>query len=115
MKVVIDTNVLVSAAVADRNPENLILEVGTMQKITLRSRVGEDGILHLDIPIEIKDTDLEVTVIVKSVKKNRYNAWGKLVTRNSVQDAITGMRRLQKKAALTQSNIQEMKEEGRRF
>lgn len=38
-----------------------------MQQITLRSRVGEDGILHLDIPIEMRETDLEVTIMVKPI------------------------------------------------
>jgi L-asparaginase/Glu-tRNA(Gln) amidotransferase subunit D len=36
-----------------------------MQQVKLRSHVGEDGILHLDIPVEVKETDLEVTVTVK--------------------------------------------------
>jgi len=34
-----------------------------MQSIKVRSRVGADGILHLQIPVGIKDTDLEVIVI----------------------------------------------------
>ncbi|PSF33050.1 hypothetical protein C7H19_20850 [Aphanothece hegewaldii CCALA 016] len=41
-----------------------------MQQITLRSRVGEDGILHLDIPVGMKETDLEVTVMVKYINQN---------------------------------------------
>jgi L-asparaginase/Glu-tRNA(Gln) amidotransferase subunit D len=36
-----------------------------MQQVKLHSHVGEDGILHLDIPVEVKETDLEVTVTVK--------------------------------------------------
>jgi L-asparaginase/Glu-tRNA(Gln) amidotransferase subunit D len=36
-----------------------------MQPIKLRSHVGEDGILHLDIPVEVTETDLEVIVTVK--------------------------------------------------
>ncbi|MCL1464730.1 hypothetical protein [Argonema galeatum] len=38
-----------------------------MQSIKLRSHVGEDGILHLDVPVGIADTDLEVTVTVQPV------------------------------------------------
>ncbi|MEG3940176.1 MULTISPECIES: hypothetical protein [unclassified Microcoleus] len=34
-----------------------------MQSIKARSRVGADGMLHLQIPVGIKDTDLEVIVI----------------------------------------------------
>lgn len=38
-----------------------------MQNITLRSHVGEDGILHLDVPVGIHDTEVEVTVKVQPV------------------------------------------------
>ena len=40
-----------------------------MQKIKLRLQVGEDGILHLDIPVDMKGIELEVTVTVEPVKK----------------------------------------------
>lgn len=38
-----------------------------MQSIKLRSRVGLDGVLHLDIPVEMTDTEIEVTVIIQRV------------------------------------------------
>ncbi|HAZ48767.1 MAG TPA: hypothetical protein DDW76_09600 [Cyanobacteria bacterium UBA11369] len=38
-----------------------------MQSVTLRHRVGEDGILHLDIPVGLKDAELEVTITFKKV------------------------------------------------
>jgi hypothetical protein len=38
-----------------------------MQSITLRSHVGSDGILQLQLPVELKDTDLEVTVTIRPV------------------------------------------------
>lgn len=38
-----------------------------MQKIVLRTRVGKDGILHLDVPVAIQDAVLEVTVTVQPV------------------------------------------------
>jgi hypothetical protein len=41
-----------------------------MQTIKLRSHVGEDGILHLDIPLNMKGTDLEITMTVEAVKTN---------------------------------------------
>ncbi len=40
-----------------------------MQKNKLRLHVGEDGILHLDIPVDMKGTELEVTVTLEPVKK----------------------------------------------
>ncbi len=38
-----------------------------MQSINIRSHVGADGILHLDIPIEITNMELEVTVTIQTV------------------------------------------------
>ena len=38
-----------------------------MQSIKLRSRVGKDGILHLDLPVEMTDTEIEVTVTIQRV------------------------------------------------
>ena len=38
-----------------------------MQSITLHSRVGSDGIVHLEVPVEVTDTELEVTVTVQYV------------------------------------------------
>jgi hypothetical protein len=38
-----------------------------MQSIKVRSRVGSDGMLHLQIPGGIKNTDLEVIVIFQPV------------------------------------------------
>ncbi|MDZ8236093.1 MAG: hypothetical protein RMZ69_02780 [Nostoc sp. ChiQUE01a] len=40
-----------------------------MESIKIRSYVGEDGVLHLDIPVEMKETELEVTVTLKPIKK----------------------------------------------
>jgi hypothetical protein len=40
-----------------------------MQSIKINSYVGKDGILHLDIPVDIQETELEVTVIVKPAHK----------------------------------------------
>jgi hypothetical protein len=36
-----------------------------MKSVTLRSRVGEDGILNLQVPVGISNTELEVMVIVQ--------------------------------------------------
>ena len=36
-----------------------------MQIITLRSHVGEDGIMHLQVPVGKTDVDLEVVVIIQ--------------------------------------------------
>lgn len=38
------------------------------QTITVHSHVGEDGILHLEVPVGMRDIDLEVTVTVQAVE-----------------------------------------------
>ena len=39
-----------------------------MQSIKLKKRVGENGILHLDIPLGMKEKEVEVIVIYQSVR-----------------------------------------------
>ncbi len=38
-----------------------------MESVHLRTRVGADGILKLEIPLEVKDADLDVQVHVEPV------------------------------------------------
>ncbi|MBG1258663.1 hypothetical protein [Nostoc commune] len=38
-----------------------------MDSIKIRSHVGKDGILHLDIPVEMPDTEIEVTLTIQRV------------------------------------------------
>lgn len=38
-----------------------------MDSIKIRSHVGKDGILHLDIPVEMPDTEIEITVTIQRV------------------------------------------------
>lgn len=45
-----------------------------MQNITLRSHVGKDGILHLDIPVGLTDAELEVTVSVQPVSPSEVDS-----------------------------------------
>jgi hypothetical protein len=50
-----------------------------MHTIKLRSHVGSDGILKLQIPVGVQDTEIEVIVIVESrlvrVAETNYQAW----------------------------------------
>lgn len=41
-----------------------------MPSIKLRSRVGADGILHLDLPVSIKERELEVTILYQPVESD---------------------------------------------
>jgi hypothetical protein len=38
-----------------------------MKSIKINKKVGADGILHLDIPVEMPDTEIEVTVTIQRV------------------------------------------------
>jgi hypothetical protein len=90
-----------------------------METIQLTTYIGSDGILQVQMPTEIRDTDIEVTIVYQSLSQNssqpRYNAWGKLVTRKSIQDTIAGMRQLRQEISIDRQSIREMIEEGRRF
>jgi hypothetical protein len=44
-----------------------------IQSITLRSHVGVDGQLHLNIPTDLTATDLEVIVLLKPVSPATAN------------------------------------------
>jgi hypothetical protein len=90
-----------------------------MPNIQLKTHVGADGVLQLQMPPEVRDVDVEVTVVFQPLSQKssqpRYNAWGKLVTQQSIQDAIAGMRQLRQEISIDQQSIREMIEEGRRF
>ena len=43
-----------------------------MQTIKLDTRVGRDGILKLELPLEVSDTDLEVLVVVQRKEKRGW-------------------------------------------
>jgi hypothetical protein len=38
-----------------------------MQSVTVRSHIGSDGLLNLQIPVELKDVDVEVVVVVQQI------------------------------------------------
>lgn len=40
-----------------------------MQSLTLHTRVGKDGILKLEMPSDVRDTELEVVLIFNPVSK----------------------------------------------
>lgn len=45
-----------------------------MHSVTLQSRVGPDGILNLQIPVGMKDIDLEVIVTMKPLETSDLEA-----------------------------------------
>jgi hypothetical protein len=55
-----------------------------MQTITLRSHVGADGVLRLDIPVDLADTDLEVVVTLQPLISPAADVLGR--TAGSIPD-----------------------------
>jgi len=43
-----------------------------MESIKVRQRIGQDGILHLDIPVGLADRDVEVMVIYQAVQSEIF-------------------------------------------
>ncbi len=41
-----------------------------MHSIKLRFRVGSDGILHLEVPVGVRDKELEVMVIFQAIESD---------------------------------------------
>ena len=59
-----------------------------MQTIQTRSHVGADGLLHLSLPVDARDTDFDVTVIVQRTSESSpvalsHDDWLQLVAETS--------------------------------
>ena len=89
-----------------------------MPSIQLKTHVGEDGLLTVQMPPEIKDMELDVTVVFQPSSPEeqlRYNAWGKPITRQSIRQTIAAMKQLRQQVAIDRNSLRSMREEGRRF
>lgn len=45
-----------------------------MQSVTVHSHIGSDGVLNLQIPVELKDVDVEVIVMMKPLEAGDLEA-----------------------------------------
>ena len=64
-----------------------------MQSIQLKTHVGKDGLLKVQMPPEIKDLELDVMVVFQpssNKEQLRRNAWGKTITRESIGISCKG-------------------------
>ncbi|BDA68532.1 hypothetical protein RIVM261_020300 [Rivularia sp. IAM M-261] len=94
-----------------------------METMKFQSHIGADGVLLFQMPTDLKNTSVEVVVVVQplanadvaSSEEVRYNAWGKPTTQKSISDAITRMQQLRQEVALDKESIRSMIEEGRRY
>lgn len=96
-----------------------------METMKLRSQIGADGILQIQTHTDLKNTSVEVVVIIQPLPnaevaisldtQAQFNAWGKPTTKKSISNAIARMQQLRREVALDQTSIRSMIEEGRRF
>lgn len=96
-----------------------------METMKLRSLIGADGILQIQTSTNLKDTLVEVVVIVQPLPDTEvapieeaqqlYNAWGKPTTKKSISSAIARMQKLRQEVALDKTSLRSMIDEGRRF
>jgi molecular chaperone DnaK (HSP70) len=92
-----------------------------MQTIQLTTQVGKDGILQIKMPENMREQNLNVTLVFESISELNYpenaqiNAWGKCVTSESIQETIEKLNQLKQEINIPQQELREMIEEGRRF
>jgi hypothetical protein len=96
-----------------------------METMKMLAHIGADGILKIQTLTDFKDKSVEVLVVVQPLDNvdippteeslPKYNAWKKLTTKKSIQEAISKMQQLRREVALDKNLIREMIEEGRRF
>ncbi|WP_414587869.1 hypothetical protein [Scytonema sp. PCC 10023] len=96
-----------------------------METMKLRAHIGPDGILQIQTSTDLKDTPVEVVLVIQPLPNAevatseetvpQYNAWGKPTTKKSITEAITRMQQLRREVALDKTSIRSMIEEGRRF
>lgn len=49
--------------------EHVKLTKEYMQNISLETHIGADGVLHLDVPLDIKDSDLKITLSCETLNR----------------------------------------------
>ncbi|MBF2017767.1 MAG: hypothetical protein IGS23_21735 [Rivularia sp. T60_A2020_040] len=89
-----------------------------METMKLNAHISTDGILQIEMPTNLKNTSVEVVVVVQALleeAETRHNAWGKPTTKKSISNAITRMQQLRQEVALDKASIRSMIEEDRRF
>jgi hypothetical protein len=61
-----------------------------MRSILIRSRVGADGILHLDVPSDLVETEVEVIVIVQPTTQSPAHRREDLVWSSDFFEGVVG-------------------------
>jgi hypothetical protein len=61
-----------------------------MRSILIRSRVGADGVLHLDVPSNLVETDVEVMVILQPVRPSDLGRTEELAWSTGFFESVVG-------------------------
>jgi hypothetical protein len=88
-----------------------------METIKLNSHIGEDGILQIQMPTNLKEKDVEVVLVIQSLENEAKLADKLEYTKKQpkISEIIAGFRQLRQEITSDGSSIREMIEEGRRF
>jgi hypothetical protein len=61
-----------------------------MRSILIRSRVGADGVLHLDVPSGLVETDVEVIVVLQPVNQPDLGRGEELTWSSGFFESVVG-------------------------
>ena len=61
-----------------------------MRSILIRSRVGADGILHLNVPSDLVETDMEVMVVLQPVSQSDLGRTEELAWSTGFFESVVG-------------------------
>jgi hypothetical protein len=88
-----------------------------MKSVKLRSHVGTDGMLHIVMPTQLQNTEVEVTVVVQPVESEseNYDLSSQKEPTKNIQQISEEFRQLRQSIPSDNLSIREMIEEGRRF
>ena len=88
-----------------------------MESIKVRSHIGADGMLKIQMPTNLKEKDVEVVLVVQPLELEQKLAFkAKNSTKKpKISEIIAGFRQLRREIPSDGSSIREMIEEGRRF
>jgi hypothetical protein len=88
-----------------------------MESIKVRSYVGADGMLTIQMPPNLKEKDVEVVVVVQSLDSEQQftDKTDDSAKRRKISQIIEEFRQLRREIPSDSLSIREMIEEGRRF
>lgn len=88
-----------------------------MESIKLRSHVGADGMLTVQMPLNFKEKDVEVIIVVQPLEYEEQltEKPQNYAKKRKISQIIAEFRQLRREISSDGLSIREMIEEGRRF